>query len=51
VSKEWKEIGSGCLTIVKVQNKFQLILRRDQVLKVSINHIINETIKLDDLEM
>jgi hypothetical protein len=50
VSKEWKEVGVGLLTIAKVQDKFQLILRRDKVLKVPINHRIDETIKLDDLE-
>lgn len=51
MSKEWKEVGVGFLTIAKVQDKFQLFLRRDNDLKVPINHRIKETIKLDDLKM
>lgn len=47
-SKEWKERGIGNVKILKhkVNGKFRLLMRRDQVLKICANHYINTDMKL-----
>ncbi|CAG0886198.1 unnamed protein product [Darwinula stevensoni] len=47
-TKEWKERGVGVLKILHdtSNNKFRVVMRRDQVLKVCANFSITETLEL-----
>jgi E3 SUMO-protein ligase RanBP2 len=47
-SKEWKERGVGKLKILKHTSKgtFRVLLRREQVHKIAVNHIITKDIEL-----
>ncbi|XP_030057332.1 E3 SUMO-protein ligase RanBP2 isoform X2 [Microcaecilia unicolor] len=46
--KEWKERGVGNVKILrhKISGKIRLLMRRDQVLKICLNHYINTSMKL-----
>jgi len=42
-TKQWKERGVGDLKILKhpSRNTFRVLLRRDQIFKIAVNHLIN----------
>ncbi|XP_063809876.1 E3 SUMO-protein ligase RanBP2-like [Pseudophryne corroboree] len=50
-TKEWKERGLGNVKILKhrVSGKIRLLMRREQVLKICANHLINTEMKLKPL--
>ncbi|XP_075056368.1 ranBP2-like and GRIP domain-containing protein 4 isoform X2 [Mixophyes fleayi] len=50
-TKEWKERGLGNVKILKhcVSGKIRLLMRREQVLKICANHLINTNMKLKPL--
>ena len=47
-AKEWKERGVGIVKILKhpVKETFRVLLRREQVLKIAVNHAITKDIEL-----
>ncbi|CAG5117830.1 unnamed protein product, partial [Candidula unifasciata] len=51
VSSEWKEKGVGVLKILqhKESKKTRLLMRRDQVLKICCNHIIEPSLSLQPM--
>jgi E3 SUMO-protein ligase RanBP2 len=51
-TKEWKERGVGKLKILKhpVKGTFRVLLRREQVHKIAVNHIISKDIELKPMQ-
>merc|ERR1719394_859117 len=51
VTSEWKEKGVGVLKILehKENKKSRVLMRRDQVLKICCNHLIDPIIKLEPM--
>ncbi|XP_055867751.1 E3 SUMO-protein ligase RanBP2-like isoform X4 [Biomphalaria glabrata] len=51
VSGEWKEKGVGVVKILehKINKKTRVLMRRDQVLKICCNHIIDSAISLQPM--
>ena len=47
-TKEWKERGVGNIKILKHKSKgtYRVLLRREQVHKIAVNHAINKDIEL-----
>ena len=49
-TKEWKERGRGNVKILqnKTTGQYRLIMRRDQVKKIAINHVLTTNMKLEE---
>ena len=50
--KEWKERGVGKLKILKhpAKGTFRVLLRREQVHKIAVNHAISKDIELKPMQ-
>ena len=50
-AKEWKERGVGDLKILyhPERKTYRVLLRRDQVLKIACNHLIQQSMKLEPM--
>ena len=50
-AKEWKERGVGDLKILyhPERKSYRVLLRRDQVLKIACNHLIQQSMKLEPM--
>ena len=49
-TKEWKERGRGIVKILRniTTGRYRLIMRRDQVKKIAINHVLTKEMKLEE---